>query len=70
MTQSAFKWLSVMVALTVIPGAAFSQHVFDKIGAAGGCIAGNGTNMSVVVFVIILGIHSDKLFGCYLFGNT
>lgn len=41
MSQSAFKWISVMVALTVIPGAAFSQVVFDKIGAAGGCVAGN-----------------------------
>lgn len=41
MSPNAYKWLSVCVALMVIPGAALTQPVFAKIGAAGGCVLGN-----------------------------
>ena len=41
MSPSAFKWISVMVALMVIPGAVLSQPIFAKIGPAGGCVFGN-----------------------------
>ena len=54
MTQSAFKWLSVMVALTVIPGSAVSNVVFDKIGAATACVTGNViTGMLTIVVLYI-----------------
>jgi len=52
MSQSAFKWISVMVAITVIPGAVFSQFLFDRIGAAGGCVTGNV--MTGVVIIICM----------------
>ena len=52
MSQSAFKWISVMVALTIIPGAAISQPIFDKIGAAAGCVIGNVVTGIVTIAVL------------------
>lgn len=41
MTPTVYKWIFVLVALMVIPGAVMSQSVFQRIGAAGGCVLGN-----------------------------
>lgn len=41
MSATAYKWLSVCTALMVIPGAALSQPIYARIGAAGGCVVGN-----------------------------
>ncbi|CAB9513030.1 resistance protein [Seminavis robusta] len=65
MTQSAFKWISVMVALTVIPGAAFSQIVFDKIGAAGGCVAGNVITGIVTIICLFVAYIEPATKGTY-----
>lgn len=65
MTQSAFKWISVMVALTVIPGAAFSTFVFDKIGAAGGCVAGNVVTGIVIIICMEVAFVSPPSTGTF-----
>ena len=41
MSDVAFKWISVLVALMVIPGAGLTDPIFAKIGPAGGCVFGN-----------------------------
>ena len=51
MTDVAFKWLSVGVALMVIPGAAVSQLLFDKIGTPASCVLGN-----VITAIVTIGL--------------
>jgi len=41
MPQVAYKWISVLVALMVVPGTLLSPPVYNSIGLAGGCIVGN-----------------------------
>ena len=41
MSDVAYKWISVAVALMVLPGAALTDPIFAKIGPAGGCVFGN-----------------------------
>ena len=41
MIITGYKWISVCVALMVIPGATLTEPVFSRIGAAGGCVVGN-----------------------------
>ncbi|CAB9510814.1 major facilitator superfamily protein [Seminavis robusta] len=58
MTQEAYKWLSVSVAMCVIPGAALSQGVFNKIGPAGGCVMGNAlTGVATIALLLIATIE-------------
>lgn len=41
MSQVAYKWISVLVALMVVPGTIASPYIYNKVGLAGGCIMGN-----------------------------
>lgn len=41
MSQVAYKWISVLVALMVVPGTLVSPFIYNKFGLAGGCILGN-----------------------------
>ena len=41
MSQVAYKWISVLVALMVVPGTLVSPFIYNKFGLAGGCIIGN-----------------------------
>jgi hypothetical protein len=61
-----YKWMSVLVALVVIPSTAFTPHVFNKIGAAGGCVFGN--LMTAVLTVSLLFIGSGKPNKAHLIG--
>jgi len=65
MTKVAFKWLSVMVALMVIPGAALSQPVFHRIGPAGGCVFGNAITAGGIVACILIAGISPPTRGSY-----
>lgn len=65
MSQVAFKWLSVMLALAVIPGAGLSQVVFDRIGPAGGCIAGNSITGIVTIAVLFIASIDPVTSGTY-----
>lgn len=68
MTQSAFKWISVAVALTIIPGAAMSQVAFDRIGAAGSCVVGNLMTgaLTIALLYIALANPSDGTFAAFI----
>lgn len=54
MSENLYRWAYILVALTVIPGAAFSQTVFKYIGPAGGCVVGNAlTAVGIVACLYI-----------------
>ena len=48
MPQVAYKWISVLVALMVVPGTLLSPPVYNNIGLAGGCILGK-VRVSIVL---------------------
>lgn len=56
MSQTAFKWISVMVALTVIPGAGLSTVLFEKIGPAAGCVIGNVITGLVILACMMIAL--------------
>jgi len=56
MTDTAFKWLSVAVALMVIPGAACSQISFDKIGTPASCVLGNVITAIVTISLLYIAL--------------
>ncbi|EJK69259.1 hypothetical protein THAOC_09493, partial [Thalassiosira oceanica] len=39
MSEIAYKWISVLVALMVVPGTIVSPRVFNRLGLAGGCLS-------------------------------
>mmetsp|Transcript_17786 Transcript_17786/g.36577 ORF Transcript_17786/g.36577 Transcript_17786/m.36577 type:complete len:282 (+) Transcript_17786:113-958(+) len=41
MTETAYGWIFMLLALMVVPGAIMSHPIFQNIGAAGGCVFGN-----------------------------
>mmetsp|Transcript_36225 Transcript_36225/g.79299 ORF Transcript_36225/g.79299 Transcript_36225/m.79299 type:complete len:552 (+) Transcript_36225:412-2067(+) len=61
-----YKWMSVMVALVVIPASLVTPLLFNKIGAAGGCVVGN--IMTAVVTVALLFLGSGEPNTAYLAG--
>lgn len=65
MSEDAFRWISVMVAMTVIPAAGFSQWVYAKIGAAGGCVLGNVITAIVTIIVLQIVLINPASNGTY-----
>mmetsp|Transcript_14891 Transcript_14891/g.41144 ORF Transcript_14891/g.41144 Transcript_14891/m.41144 type:complete len:706 (-) Transcript_14891:285-2402(-) len=55
MTITAYQWLSVCVALMVIPGTLITPAVFDRVGAAGGCVFGNIATGLLTMALLFIG---------------
>jgi len=55
MTLDAYKWLSVLVALMVIPSAVLCPKIFQKVGAAAACVAGNFMTGIITISLLYLG---------------
>jgi len=66
LTLNGYKWMSVMVALTVIPSTLMTPWLFNKIGPAGGCVFGN--LMTAVLTVSLLLLASGEANSGYLAG--
>ena len=69
MSETAYKWLSVGTAFMVIPGAALSQPVFNRIGAAGGCVFGNvvtGIGIMACLLIVEIDPPSTATFGGFI----
>ena len=68
MSQVAYKWISVLVALTVIPGTLISPPIYARVGPAGGCIVGNIITGIVTIGLLLIGIQtpSTALFGVFV----
>jgi hypothetical protein len=55
MTFTGYKWLSVCVALMVVPSTLMTPTVFRKIGVAGACVMGNLLTACVTVALLLIG---------------
>ena len=55
MSINGYQWLSVCVALMVIPGTAITPYVFSKIGASGGCVVGNVCTGILTIVLLLIG---------------
>lgn len=55
MPLNTYKWLTVLVALMVIPSTFMTPKVFDKIGLAGGCVAGNFFTGVLTIILLVMG---------------
>mmetsp|Transcript_5869 Transcript_5869/g.16515 ORF Transcript_5869/g.16515 Transcript_5869/m.16515 type:complete len:589 (+) Transcript_5869:195-1961(+) len=56
MSQVAYKWISVLVALMVVPGTIVSPGIYNKLGLAGGCILGNVITGIVTIVLLYLAL--------------
>mmetsp|Transcript_33746 Transcript_33746/g.81590 ORF Transcript_33746/g.81590 Transcript_33746/m.81590 type:complete len:699 (-) Transcript_33746:117-2213(-) len=69
MTITAYQWLSVCVALLVIPSTQMTPTVFTKIGVAGTCVFGNICTAVVTSLLLLIGNlpSTDLAFGMFVF---
>mmetsp|Transcript_28698 Transcript_28698/g.60344 ORF Transcript_28698/g.60344 Transcript_28698/m.60344 type:complete len:716 (+) Transcript_28698:93-2240(+) len=69
MTIDAYQWLSVCVALLVIPSTQMTPYVFTKIGVAGTCVFGNLFTALVTGVLLAIGnmAATDLAFGFFVF---
>lgn len=56
LSKVAYKWISVLVALMVIPATLLSPSIYNYIGLAGGCILGNVVTGIVTIALLYIGI--------------
>ncbi|KAL7458690.1 hypothetical protein ACHAWC_010328 [Mediolabrus comicus] len=68
MSQVAYKWISVLVALMVVPGTLVSPFIYNKFGLAGGCIIGNVITgiVTIMLLYIALAPASTATFGIFV----
>lgn len=55
MSVTGYQWLSVCVALMVIPGTMITPWVFSKIGPSGGCVVGNVCTGILTIILLVIG---------------
>jgi MFS family permease len=55
MSLTAYKWLSVLVALTVLPATLMSPTIFNKLGLAGGCVLANFITGLLTIALLLIG---------------
>lgn len=55
MSITAYQWLSVCVALLVIPSTQLTPHSFKWIGVAGTCVFGNFCTAVVTSLLLLIG---------------
>ncbi len=69
MTIDSYQWLSVCVALLVIPSTQMTPYVFTKIGVAGTCVFGNLFTALVTGILLAIGnmAATDLAFGFFVF---
>lgn len=69
MSQVAYKWISVLVALMVVPGTLLSPPIYNKMGLAGGCIMGNvvtGIVTIILLYVALIRPATGVNFGVFV----
>ncbi|KAL7550909.1 hypothetical protein ACHAWF_014114 [Thalassiosira exigua] len=69
MTIKAYQWLSVCVALLVIPSTQITPLSFKKLGVAGTCVFGNAATAIVTGLLLLIGNlpSTDLTFGLFVF---
>ena len=69
MEITGYQWLTVMVALMVIPSTLICPSLFAKIGVAASCVFGNACT-AVVTFILLLlgnGVATNTKFAFFVF---
>lgn len=68
MSQVAYKWIAVLVALMVVPGTLISPPTYARVGTAGGCMLGNIITGCVTSALLVIGLQtpSNALFGVFI----
>lgn len=61
MSEEGFKWIYVLVALSVIPGALLSPYLYQKIGAPVACVVANVFTGCVTVLLLYVASGSVTL---------
>lgn len=67
MSISGYQWLSVCVALMVIPGTLITPWVFGKVGPSGGCVFGNVCTGILTIVLLLIGNASATVLGFSFF---
>ncbi|KAL7537544.1 hypothetical protein ACHAXR_007899 [Thalassiosira sp. AJA248-18] len=69
MSISAYQWLSVCVALLVIPSTQMTPFCFNKIGIAGTCVFGNACTAVLTGLLLMIGVlpSTNLAFGMFVF---
>ncbi len=55
LTITAYQWISVFVALLVVPSTRMTPFVFNRIGVAGICVYGNSCTAGVTGLLLLIG---------------
>ena len=68
MTISGYQWLSVCVALLVIPSTQMTPYCFKKLGVAGTCVFGNLATAVVTGLLLLIGTapSTELTFGLFV----
>eukprot|EP00536_Pseudo-nitzschia_multiseries_P004817 jgi/Psemu1/189075/e_gw1.84.76.1 len=70
LTITGYQWLSVCVALLVIPSTMITPHVFARIGASGCCVFGNVFTGLLTMTLVLIGGYGEATqlsFGFFVF---
>jgi len=65
LSLNGYKWLSILVALTVIPAAIISPKVFRKFGLAGSCVLANVLTGFVTVSLMYIALSAPATSGWF-----
>ncbi|KAL7503956.1 hypothetical protein ACHAXN_001686 [Cyclotella atomus] len=52
----AYKWISILVALMVMPGVIVSPSIYNRIGLAGGCVVGSIVTGVVTIALLYIAL--------------
>ncbi|KAL3909912.1 MAG: hypothetical protein SGILL_007899 [Bacillariaceae sp.] len=69
MSATAYKWITMLLALMVIPGAIMSGPVFKRIGAPAACVFGNvvtAVGITAVLLIALIEPATSATFGGFL----
>uniref|UniRef100_A0A6T7JU88 Major facilitator superfamily (MFS) profile domain-containing protein n=1 Tax=Attheya septentrionalis TaxID=420275 RepID=A0A6T7JU88_9STRA len=65
MSLNAYKWISTLIAIMIIPSAVVSPQVFKKMGAAGACVSGNIVTAAVTVVLLYVATAAPATSGWF-----
>ncbi len=69
LTITAYQWISVFVALLVVPSTRMTPFIFNHIGVAGICVFGNSCTAGGTGLLLLIGNMpaSEAAFGAFVF---
>ena len=65
MSDNAFRWISTLLALMIIPAAAGTTALYERIGAAVGCVLGNFFTGVFTIVLLLIATLTDPTTGSY-----